>query len=495
MEKTKLRKTWLMLTEELENIIDNKEYFLLDKILEKYNIKEEDYIWGISRSYKMDFYYNIFILYCLQENYHKAVEIAEYFNAYDGGYLYEDILADDNIRLGGIKDQLQTLKSTEEWKLFNKKSAYINKKKRVWHYNEPKTDTDDPFTYLKKTIVTRVNQKCFFSGRKLEKGEHIYEANWFYGKRDKRVYFLEEHLAKFPMAKKNVKKYFEDKHDLEDFYHKNFENPFVNYLINSEDRNSVEKILDLIVYGYVAPHPNSWVSLYDWVPDMEREQSERYVYENINRDYITLLWILLKCGYEDELVNAIDRYPSFYGLTLLIFNRSSLFSKVIKKLNLENISSLYLKTRESRISLKEIKKLAVVEIENFVFTNDLLESLERYEYHIYDNVHYTADWYIEELEHFLYAKGGNLLYFFIYDVLKVRKVREMYERKELPLGISSGAWNGYSNSNIFFYEILLYYLAVNNSDEICFWKNGTMVGRFVQSEKKLDKIIKNTESF
>ena len=35
MDNTKLAKTWLMLREELECIIKNKEYFLFDKILEK----------------------------------------------------------------------------------------------------------------------------------------------------------------------------------------------------------------------------------------------------------------------------------------------------------------------------------------------------------------------------------------------------------------------------------------------------------------------------
>ncbi len=294
------------------------------------------------------------------------------------------------------------------------------------------------------------------------------------------------------MTRKNVKKYFEDRYELKDFYHKNFENPFVNHLINSEDRYSVEKILDLIVYGYTAPRPNCWVSLYEWIPSRDREEYESYVYESTSGDYITLLWILLKCGYEDELVNTIDRYPAFYGLTLLIFNRDSLFSKVIKKLNLESISSLYLKTRESRINLKEIKKLAASGIENPGFTDALLGSLERYKYHIYDNYCYTVDWYIEELEHFSYAKGGNLLYFFIYEAFKMKKIKGMYERKEL---LSGSGGSGYDNSNIFFYEVLLYYLAVNNSDEISFWKNGTMLWRFVQGKKRLEKIIKNTDSF
>ncbi len=488
MDNTKLAKTWLMLREELECIIKNKEYFLFDKILEKYQIKEEDFIWGISRSYKMDFYYKVFELYCLQENYPKAIEMLEYFNAYDGGYLYRDVLFDDKIRLDGITEQLQVLKSTKEWKLFTER----NKERKFRYYNTEKTDTDDPFTYLKKTTVTRANQKCFFSGRKLEKGEHVYEANWFYRKRDKRVYFLEESLSEFPLAEKNVKKYIEDKYELEDFYHENFENPFLNNLVNSKDRNSVEKILDLIVYGYAAPLPNCWVSLYEWIPSSEREESERAVYEEIKGDYITLLWILLKCGYEDELVNAIDRYPAFYGVTLLIFNRDSLFDKVIKKLKLENIAPLYLKTRESRINLKEIKKIAAAGTENPGFMNTLLESLEQYEYHIYDNIAYTADWYIEELEHFSYAKGGNLLYFFINDALKVRKVREMHERKEL---ISADGYGGYGNSNIFLYEILLYYLTINNSSEVDFWKNGTMTWRFVQVKKRLEKIIKNADSF
>ncbi len=161
-------------------------------------------------------------------------------------------------------------------------------------------------------------------------------------------------------------------------------------------------------------------------------------------------------------------------------------------MNLESISSLYLKTRESRINLKEIKKLAASGIENPGFTDALLGSLERYKYHIYDNYCYTVDWYIEELEHFSYAKGGNLLYFFIYEAFKMKKIKGMYERKEL---LSGSGGSGYDNSNIFFYEVLLYYLAVNNSDEISFWKNGTMLWRFVQGKKRLEKIIKNTDSF
>ena len=69
MDKTKLSTTWLMLIEELDNIINSKEYFLLDKILEKYNIKEEDYIWGISRDYKMDFHNYIFIFHIQKNQY------------------------------------------------------------------------------------------------------------------------------------------------------------------------------------------------------------------------------------------------------------------------------------------------------------------------------------------------------------------------------------------------------------------------------------------
>ena len=50
MENIKLQETWLKLTEEVEHIINTKEYFLFAKILEKYQIQEKDFIWGISRS-------------------------------------------------------------------------------------------------------------------------------------------------------------------------------------------------------------------------------------------------------------------------------------------------------------------------------------------------------------------------------------------------------------------------------------------------------------
>ncbi|MBC1926199.1 hypothetical protein, partial [Listeria innocua] len=188
------------------------------------------------------------------------------------------------------------------------------------------------------------------------------------------------------------------------------------------------------VYGYQAPAPYELHSIYDF---KDFEESKRQVYEASGIKYIQLLWVLLKCGYEQVLLDKINQYPLYYGITLLVFDYPYLQEQVIKKLNIEGLEETYLLTRKPNLGIKSIKKLADFGRGNSTFLDALSISLQRYEYHLWAAYVYTP--YLGNVQwgqHFKGKRGSQFYYLYIYHPEKMPILNECLIKRKLPSGIS-----------------------------------------------------------
>lgn len=485
-----IKQTWENLEMELWELLKNKQKINVDAFLSERGITKEVLAYSKNGRFISHFQQYIVYLYCLNGDYQKAVDfirIVAEFDCYHGAerifsivgvFIYEPKFGLEKSPY--INYLHEELKQSKEWKNYLKTLEYNPFKLDEYHYDEAYF-AEKPIFYLNKTTLALKKSKCFFTGKKLIKGDCVYKVNW---NQDDYHYFVEEALENYPSLKENVYKYENNLYKITDFSN-HFTNVWVNQLLNTK-QSTVDLLLDIIVYGYQAAAPYELHSIYDF---KDFEESKRQVYEAMGIKYIQLLWVLLKCGYEQVLLDKINQYPLYYGITLLVFDYPYLQEQVIKKLNIEGLEETYLLTRKPNLGIKSIKKLAGFGRGNSTFLDALSISLQRYEYHLWAAYVYTP--YLGNVQwgqHFKGKRGSQFYYLYIYHPEKMPILNECLIKRKLPSGISSGGWSQYENLDSL-YSTIIYYLTVTNQTEnFKFWSDERVMRR---SSLNRDKIRQN----
>ncbi|MBC1374394.1 hypothetical protein HB839_02500 [Listeria sp. FSL L7-1699] len=485
-----LKQTWENLEIELWELLRNKQQINVDVFLSDRGITSDILAYSKNGRFISNFQQYIVYLYCLNGEYQKAVDfirtVADY-DSYHGAERSFSIIGTfiNKPKFGLDKSPYihhlhEELNQSIEWENFLKMLDYNPFKLDEYRYDEDYF-AEKPIFYLSKTVLSLKKSKCFFTGKKLAKGDYVYKVNW---NQDEYHYFVEEALEDYPSLKENVYKYENNQYKLTDFS-KHFTNVWVNQLFNT-NQVTVDLLLDIIVYGYQASAPFELHSIYDF---KDFEESKRQVYEAMGIKYIQLLWVLLKCGYEQVLLDKINQYPLYYGITLLVFDYPSFQEQVIKKLNIEGLEETYLLTRKSNMGLKNIKKLADFGRENPTFLDALSVSLQRYEYHLWAAYVYTP--YLGNIQwgqHFKGKRGSQFYYFFIYHPEKLPILNECLRTRKLPSGISSGGWSQYVNLDSLYSTIIYYLTVTNQTEDFKYWSDERVMRR---SSLSRDKIRQN----
>lgn len=476
------KSTWKNLATKLNDIISNSDPISVEIFFTQHNIMHEDLIYSFNGRFASEFQKNIFRLYCLRAEFSKAIGFLQKLSHLGNTRTIIYHCVDNQ------SSYSSQLKQSAEWQHFI----------RQYKFSYPDYDNRDsfivwPFILVNISPIKSNNHKCFFSRNGLQSGESVYKANWFAeAQQDDNIYFLPEYSKKNERLKQSIEKYNTNSYTLNEFTQNHFDLPWINKLI-AESRFTFDNILELIVNGYQAPSPYEWVDLYEhYHHRIQKEQSPRLVYEGMGMQYLQLLWILIKCGYEDNLIEKIESYPLAYAVTLLAFDKSDFHQHVIDKLSIPGLKEIYALTRKRSLTLKDLKTLHTFSQQHPEFIDALSLSLQRYEYHLYAMYDRSPVGGCQWLQH-LRGKMGSQFYLFFLDAPeKLPILKECLTRKQIPDGISKGGEMAYAGANNL-YAAILYHLALTHSDDYTYWRDSHQIWRYCKGESVVERIIKNAE--
>lgn len=463
----KLYATWIANTDFLKNCIENKQYS--DGIEFSNKIKSPELAFTSCR-------YPLYwaLLYASVNNISKALDIIKM--AYIYGFKEFWRFNPDSV---GWSD-----KNSEEYLMLNPihhnkslqnfvKSVYTGKVE-PWGFDLSET----PLCWFEEVELTRKNQKCYISGESLQKGETVYAFRFFNGAYDIPSEFHYAKTAHFEnnlKAKENLHKYKTNSYKLRDYAFKiNYHHPLINHFWHTLEQFNLQNTLQLI-----ASPPVSTTPYYAYKLDFTDFKQEPYKIEKqlnfgTGGSFINLLYVLIKCGYLDEIIELLPTLPEHFPYLLLLFNSKETHQKLDNYIEenpveLSNLIAVACKPYNKK-STDEVKKLAVYGKQNPIFLKKFSTCLNLYECHLYSNYHLGINWYYQDLYYFIRSRGSGLLDFFISNPDLIQTLSYMKKQNIYVDGISNGAIDAYSNSGPFLYRTILLHFAFLKDSRLEKWK-------------------------
>ena len=135
-----------------------------------------------------------------------------------------------------------------------------------------------------------------------------------------------------------------------------------------------------------------------------------------NGEVIHLLYILKKCGYIDEIFEALPDLPEDFPLLLMCFADKSIRKRVEEYMDIPGLADMYdLAFAPRRLHVDEQLKLIEFGRKHPHFQKLLGYSLYRYGYHLYNPHFPSPNWNIQEFAHFRGAFCSDVLLFLLSD--------------------------------------------------------------------------------
>ncbi|MEN7551674.1 hypothetical protein AAG747_27410 [Rapidithrix thailandica] len=355
------------------------------------------------------------------------------------------------------------------------KSVY-NGKVSPWGMDIRKT----PFCWFEKSELSRKNERCSLSKKKLEKGSTVYQFRFFNGSYDIPSQPFCADIEAFDQdeeANANRDKYFQNKYHLEEYRFKvSYSHPLINAFWHRLEDFDLLKTLQWIAEPPVNPTPYVRYSFDEQpLPVYDVNCREKTVEIPINYgtggEFVDLLYSLIKCGYWKDIFRLLPQLSSHFPFVLLLFQSSDIREEVAAYLGMEELPELMdiaLKPY-NRKSPKEVQRLANFGKQHPEMLDKLATCLRYYECHLYSNYSPGVNWLFQEFTAFERAKGGGLLDFFIYAPERIPVLAEMKSGEYFVVGLSSGAIDAYSNSLPFLYRTVTLNAVVTGSKSAKKW--------------------------
>jgi len=342
-----------------------------------------------------------------------------------------------------------------------------------WGFNATKT----PFCWFEQALLTRKNQRCQISNQKLEKNQEVYQFRFFNGSFDVPSELFVADISNFdqhPAAVANLQKYQTNSYQLPDYQFKiSYAHPLINAFWQQLDEFDLANTLKLIANPPVSPTPYISHQFDEDVdqPVDEKYPNEHYIHASTGGEFINLLYVLIKCGYFNDIKNCLRELPKHVGVALLIFNDASIRQSVADLLGWPELAELYpiaLKNYSQKTSA-EVQSLINFSLKHPGFCPILAESMTLYEYHLYSNYHPGANWFYQEFQPLVYGKAGGLLDFLIPAPHFLPVLNEMLTQQSIVDGIGERAYDAYSNAQAHFYRTVCLHYALQASPLMDKW--------------------------
>ena len=254
----------------------------------------------------------------------------------------------------------------------------------------------------------------------------------------------------------------------------------MNFFWNNIDSFDLLKTLKLIANPPVAPTPYLKYSFSEKpLACYHINSKERNFPIPINfgkgGEFLNLLYILVKCGYLQEIINLLPQLPKHFTYLFLFFNNKNIHEKIGDHIQedvneLSNLFKIALRSYQ-RKSLTEVFQLASYGRKHPNFLKHFSTCLNMYECHLYSNYHPGVNWFFQEFEGFSRGRGGGLLDFFITAPELIPSLYQMKSEECYLKGFADGAIDAYNNSSPFLFRTIVLNAAFEKDGNLEKWIN------------------------
>ncbi len=351
--------------------------------------------------------------------------------------------------------------------------SYVRKvytgKVKPWGFDLSAT----PLCWFEKTELKRKNVRCYLTKQKLQKGELVYAFKFFNGSYDIPSEFEYAHVEAFENnseAKENLYKYTTNNYKLSDYAFKiGYDHPLINFFWHNLEAFDLLKTLKLIANPPVNSTPYLAYSFNEKPLREDGKKIEQALNYGTGGEFLSLLYVLVKCGYLQDIISLLPQLPEHFPYLFLFFNSAVIYEKISDYLEedvneLSNLIKIALKSY-SKKSPGEVLQIASYGKSHPRFLKSLSICLNNYECHLYSNYQPGVNCFFQEFSQFERAKGGGLVDFFITSPELLPALLQMKSEECYLHGIS----DAYDNSSMFLYRAIVLNAAYEKSKSLERW--------------------------
>ncbi len=329
---------------------------------------------------------------------------------------------------------------------------------------------ESPFKWFKEKAITISSAKCFLSKEKIKKGAKVYEFYFHYQLESKPHYALVNVFNENEGAIENRNKYLQDNYAVEDFRLLNNYSGRIKEMLFNKPFDLLE-LLQLIATPNINPSlfncnireviKDETYSPVDRPLYYEKKYRKKVNFKPINPSnykegyikittvaepeklgaaygggYINLLWLLIKCGYLDQIKGLLPQLPQYFPVLLLLFDREDIQDVAINYYQNQE----FLEVWNLAISKYNKKKpRAYAKIIDFgmrypEIRDEIATVLELYEIHLSA----STDWNNELLAHFNLHGESGLLQLVSSNIQPIKVLNLMHHKGAYITNVSQG---------------------------------------------------------
>ncbi len=388
------------------------------------------------------------------------------------------------VEASGQRDWLASLEDAPAYRAF--RAHYIDPP-----YDVSGTVVPGPFRSLHRgTLGGKARKRCKVSGRLITPGEPVVRFRLYHGPQSD-----EPHLAAQDAFEASAMAPWCDKHERDGYAlsdlarvrrrlsaHR-FEHPDVaRFVFDAAEGTPFDpdSFLHLVAQPDVLPMRFTWVGEHgaeDAPPDGP----------NVNDaqagEFVNLLVLALRCGHGPALFARLaersreEADPMMAMLATL--GRADCRAAAAKHFGLPDLPAVMDTAFTARPTPDDMLRLADYGRDQPRFAEALGGALARYNLHIYSNGQPQADWWLQDLEHYAYAKCCQLLYLFASCPWHVPVLADVIERRQLVDGVRLRGFDGYDNASAFFWRTAVTNRMLHAPNELPRWLDDPWMARRV----------------
>lgn len=205
---------------------------------------------------------------------------------------------------------------------------------------------------------------------------------------------------------------------------------------------------------------------YEW-----REPFAPFVGDDMHGDAARLTWRLLRTGQGPEMLRVLATLPhpqadKVFAL-LATFDIPEIRAAAATHFDLPDLPEIMELVFASRLTFEDHLRLADHGAAHPRFRAAMVAAMRAYALHLYSNMHVTADWFLQGLEHYAYAHGCQLLFLLIHHPQEDPVLAKVLETGWLPR--SSNTYDGYDNAAPFYLRTAMIHIALHHPEQLDTW--------------------------
>jgi len=306
-----------------------------------------------------------------------------------------------------------------------------------------------PFSYVEEKISSKKKIKCHISEKTLKKGEAIYAFRLFSLAQDVILYAQKEAFETSDYFINYQDFYIKNNYSINDFKKiEDFKNPDYKKILKDF---SFDNALKLITHPTTQSYPYHYLS-----GKIINECSEK---ERLKIDLTavsTLISILIKCGYSNQILDKIKTFPKISLPIFALLDDRRFQTKVANILKITELPLVLEIIRKKKLSLNDFNILKSFSSKNRTFIELLSLCLKKYQFHLLDGL--TNKGSYMDIKPPLNCR---LIYFFIVNPEYFPLLQKFINDKELP--------SGFAYMKCYYYKASMFYITDNYPNQISSW--------------------------